>query len=445
MPYGEGSESNQKLQEGWSRLQTEWWKNSGLPTAGTGRTSSILKRLPISGKVFGISYSISGPLILKPLRNKNQNCFNLPARYIIFLHLFLKSKEMLRQITKYRKDIDLCLREFFVRKATDLERVNRWGRDLITRLERFTLNGKMLRGGISLLSYEMYSDGISDEMVKVASALELIHSSLLIHDDIMDRDELRRGRKTIFYQYREMAEKYTGTDSLHIGESFGICAGDIGFYLAFEILSESDIPASFKEKVFTLLSRELSYVGIAQIQDVFFSIPGTIQTEDEILRLYLYKTARYTFSIPFITGAIIAGKGDETITALNDLGENLGILFQIRDDEIGLFGNEEVTGKPVGSDIREGKKTLYIHYLIEKTEGEDRKILEKILAGKDTTPSALNQLHRLADKSGVAVLIKNIFDSYKSRSLRAIKNLDVKDKYRRMLYELVDFVVNRRK
>ncbi|MDP3785119.1 MAG: polyprenyl synthetase family protein [bacterium] len=222
----------------------------------------------------------------------------------------------------YKPPIEAFLDEFLKKKEKELSKINPWGRDALRRLRVFVKRGKTLRGALVILSYLLKQKKVSQEAIAAAAALELAHSSLLIHDDIMDEDFWRRGRKTIFAQYAALAPKRK--KARHFGESMGICAGNLGFFLAFEILPERLRP------VFT---KELVVVDVGQMQDVYFVSGGRI-SRAEVLRMYRYKTARYTFSLPFLMGGILAGLPLSSLRKLEKFGELCGIVFQLRDDEL---------------------------------------------------------------------------------------------------------------
>ncbi len=261
------------------------------------------------------------------------------------------------------------LRDFFAHKQMELAKVNAWGTDVIARYHAFALSGKMIRGCLTILGYEMFTNQSSDEVVKAAAAMEIFQSALLIHDDIMDRDTIRRGDKTIFAQYQKIGEKKKMKDALHFGESMGMCTGDIGFFWAFSLLAQLAVEPTIKTNILSTVTTELTKVGVAQMQDVAFGHQKTMPNEEEILNLYRYKTARYTFSLPLMVGAIVAGQSDKTVKTLEKLGENLGIIFQLKDDQL-----------DAQSDLREGKKTLLQLYGEKRTQ---KKISDLFMQAKD--------------------------------------------------------------
>ena len=222
----------------------------------------------------------------------------------------------------YKPRIEVFLDEFLKKKEKELAKVNPWGKDALERLRVFAKRGKTLRGALVILSYLLKEKKVSQETIAAAAALELAHSSLLIHDDIMDEDFLRRGRKTIFAQYVALAPNRK--KARRFGESMGICAGDLGLFLAFEILPRNLQP---------LFAKELVAVCVGQMQDIASAGRNKLKKRD-ILELYRYKTARYTFSLPFLMGGVLAGLPGSLLKKLEKFGELCGIVFQLRDDEL---------------------------------------------------------------------------------------------------------------
>jgi geranylgeranyl diphosphate synthase type I len=187
----------------------------------------------------------------------------------------------------------------------------------------------------------------------------------------------------MYDQYIGLAEQNDFNDAYHIGEALGICAGDIAYFLAFELLGDSPLSDRTKATLVALCAKELSHVGVAQMVDVFWGADKTAISVDDVLHLYTYKTARYTFSLPLMNGGIAAEQDERTITSLEQIGTYMGIIFQIKDDQLGMFGGIDTIGKPIGSDVREGKKTLFYHYLMEDSDREIRKRVSSLFGKQD--------------------------------------------------------------
>lgn len=365
---------------------------------------------------------------------------------IIFIQAYsVLEVHLAADLEKYKNSIEKYLKNFFFSLKEELSDVNRWGSDLSDRLLEFSLQGKMIRGALTIASCEMLSGTVPPWIIPVAGAFELIHSSLLIHDDIMDNDLYRRGEKTIFFQYIDIGKGEIRGDSSHFGKSLGICAGDIGFFLAQKILSDTELNPETRNRIFEFWANELVRVGLAQMQDVYFSISRRQVEEDEILNLYRFKTARYTFSIPLVTGAIAARADRQTISLLEKLGEHMGIIFQIKDDELGLFGTEEETGKPVGTDIRERKQTLYAFYLFKMVPESEAETLRALYEKKTITVSDLQNIKDIITKSGVYEMIEKTVLAHKNDALKLIDALGTEEKWKKILRGLISYIHERRR
>lgn len=271
-----------------------------------------------------------------------------------------------------------------------------WGTDAVGRLEAFCRGGKMIRGALSLLGHRMYGGARPDEALRCAAAMELFQAGFLIHDDIMDRDRTRRGLPSYFWQYAERAEADGLSDPYHSGEALGTCGGDLAFFLGFQLLSMDAPPPGF----LAFCSRELSIVALAQMQDVYWGASAAMPEIDEILGLYTHKTGRYTFSMPLTAGAMLAGKSESDCRCLSRLGELMGIVFQIRDDELGLFGDSGELGKPVGSDLREGKKTIFHRALLDSLDPRDRERIGAYFGSQDSGEKELAEVRALLEGRG---------------------------------------------
>ncbi len=321
---------------------------------------------------------------------------------------------------------------------------SRWYFDAVDRISIFSTSGKMIRGGLILFTEKMFKGDYSRDGVYLAIATELLQSALLIHDDIMDKDIIRRGSKTIFFQYKELGDKEGIRDSYHFGESMGICAGDIALDMCFSAVGYvSNIRVI--NKVIRKFGLELSIVGAGQMEDIYLSGNSYIPTEEEVISVYKMKTSRYSFSLPFSLGAILSEVDDKVIKLLESFGEDLGIIFQIHDDEIGLFGNQEAIGKPTGSDIKENKKTLFFVYLMKFATEEEKKRLSGIFGNENLTMEEVETVLNLIEKYKIREMLLNKKEEFANNAREKIKLLPVEEKYKKQLFELVDYNLSRSK
>ncbi|MCX7820862.1 MAG: polyprenyl synthetase family protein [Brevinematales bacterium] len=349
---------------------------------------------------------------------------------------------MLEKIKDYKNVISERVIERLSEFEKKLKNINRWGEDVVNRLKNFLLLGKFIRGGLVLFTEEMYSGKFSPAAIDIAVSCELFQAGLLIHDDIMDQDTMRRQNKTIFYQYKEVFDELT-SESYHFGESMGICAGDIAYFLGFDNLSQIDIDKNILIKIIGLFSREMVYVGLGQMQDVYYSSTDKELNEDKILSIYLYKTARYTFSLPLMAGAMLAGIPNEEIRKLEALGENFGIVFQIKDDELGMFGSYEKIGKPIGSDIQEKKKTFYYYYLNELANQRDFETIKNIYSKKEIDNNDVEVIRNLIEKYKIQEKINEKLCLFSDFIRDGIKSLTASENYKKELFEFLDYNLTR--
>jgi geranylgeranyl diphosphate synthase type I len=350
------------------------------------------------------------------------------------------------------------LRRVLDSRSAELGRINGWGPDMVARFLAFSIKGKMIRGGLLLLGWEMHAKrsttgpggaaaarATSRDVLRAAAAIEILHSSLLIHDDIMDNDRLRRGDRTIFAQYEQAGRRARAVDPAAFGRSMGTCAGDAGYFLACEALARLSFDATRRASLIGLISRELTYVAVAQMQDLAFAASPRIPSREEVLALYLYKTARYTFSLPLMAGALIAGAPSSEQRRLSELGERLGVIFQVRDDEMGIFGSEKQTGKPVGSDIREGKKTLLYIELLRRVRGTERRGLTSLFGKPDLTPAESKRVGEAIEDLGARRTIQELTEGLAAEARSIIRSLPIPDEHARVLNEICDGSLHRKR
>lgn len=343
-----------------------------------------------------------------------------------------------------KKGINDYLQTFFSLHLVDPILSKKKHKDAFQRINQFTSRGKMIRGSLVSLGYQLFQQDSPKDLIKVGAAIELLQSALLIHDDIMDQDETRRGAPTLYKQYSDNNLAQDSREPEHTGVSLGICAGDLSIFLAFDLLNKTETKASIYRKLVDLFSREMLIVGTAQMDDVAWGSSRTLPEKKQVLELYKHKTGRYTFSLPLAAGAIMAGQDSKTIEVLMELGENLGILFQIRDDELGLTGDEQKLGKPIGSDIKEGKKTLHYLQLLSHISEEERKTLDPLFGNQDASEKDIRLVLSMIEKYRIPEAIRNEFQGIAEKTENMINTLEVQsESNRELLKQLYAYITKR--
>ncbi len=318
-------------------------------------------------------------------------------------------------------------------------------KDAFKRIQTFVPKGKLLRGIQVLLGYELCGGTTTEKIVEAGSAYEILAAMILVHDDIMDNDLMRRGSQSIFAQYIDIGRQEKIANPLLYGQSMGICVGDIGYFAAYEILAQSASDYETTQKLISYLSRELQILGSAQMTDIFYASSSYEPNENEILDMFRNKTGRYSIVVPLTLGAILAQAPQATINKINNLGESLGIIFQIKDDELGLYGDEKTIGKPLGSDIRENKKTLYRSLLMKKTSEEEKTTLSKIFGNKDITTKEIEFVKHLIHSYGIDAEIQKKTDSLSHEAHSIVDSIQTEAEYKSLLKEFIELNLQRKK
>ncbi len=263
-----------------------------------------------------------------------------------------------------------------------------------------------------------------------AAGVELVHNFTLIHDDIIDRDEFRRGVPTVHKLW---------------GEPLAIIAGDLLFAKAFEVLNDAvarGVPPQRVEKAYHVLARASRIVAEGQALDMLFEDLERVSMDDYLDMVYRKTGALFEASA--ILGGLVATDDEEIIEALGEYGRNLGIAFQIRDDILGLIGDEKVLGKPVYSDIREGKKTILVIYALSKLDADARDKLLSVLGKRNATREELEEAARLIRETGAVDYAESVARDYVGRAKTALNKIDfVDEEAKRLLEQLVDFIATR--
>jgi geranylgeranyl diphosphate synthase, type I len=337
-----------------------------------------------------------------------------------------------------KKDITKFLNSFLLVKEKKFHKYNKWGPDLIRKYRDFCQRGKLIRGSIVIWSHDVYSGTSRKDAIIAGSALELFQSAILIHDDIIDNDDKRRGKRSFFADYAVRGKQENIKSSADFGKGMAICAADVGFFLVYEILSGIKNSALLKEML-EIVSQEFEKVGLGEMQDIYMGMSSKEFSEKEILTMYRYKTARYTFSLPLVMGCVLAGKKND-IALLEKLGELMGLIYQTTDDFLGIFGKTSETRKPVGNDITANKKTLFRFYLHKILKSYD--VIQKLF-GRQITMDELIKLRIRIKKEGISEKIGRLISEWEKESLSLIFSLHISESYKNNMHVLLNWLKNR--
>ncbi len=315
----------------------------------------------------------------------------------------------------------------------ELDKLDKWGEDSLSRISEFIVRGKLIRGILVVAGYKALGGKEKDKILSVASSIELLHTGFLMHDDVMDQDEMRRGKPSIHIAYSDLFKKENLPDPGKNGESFAVCLGNIAYFLAFDFISGSGFEAETTNRLNRILNREAVLTGFGQMNDIYTAASDTIPDENTIINTYIMKTARYTFALPLQFGAVCCNIPEKTIEKLIGIGEKIGVIFQLRDDELNLFGEVSGTGKSVGSDISEGKKTLLFSMLMKKVSPKEKTELFDIFSKNILSKKDLGKIKTLVEDTGVLKKQRTIISEISKETATMIKELETPENYKNIL------------
>lgn len=346
------------------------------------------------------------------------------------------------QLNLFRNRFDPILAAFLAKETEAARTIRPELAELLKVSAEFIMaGGKRLRPAFTYFGYKAVGDQDDEAILKAAVPMELVHAGALVHDDVMDNSDVRRGKPTV----HKVFEKNWG--SAATGTATAIVAGDQILALADRAFSEyPHFDDRFQEarKVFDQMSVEINY---GQYLDVIGNLMGLVD-EDWVMKVMRYKTAGYTIEKPLLTGAILAGANSQQRETLSGYGIPLGIAFQIRDDILGMFGNEAEVKKPVDSDLKEGKKTLLVVHAVSELEKqhreEERGRFFKILGNQGLTKEDYEWVQGLMTKTGALEYCENQVAVLTEQAKQSLATRDFEPQAKKYLMGIADYLVARR-
>jgi geranylgeranyl pyrophosphate synthase len=265
------------------------------------------------------------------------------------------------------------------------------------------------------MAYKLSGKSVPEGVWQAAMATELVHTALLMHDDFMDQDVLRRGMPTTQAYFGKQHGK-------HFGDSMAVCAGDVVLSLGFETLVKCGLPAEMILEATAHLQRTVTQTAIGQAHDVAMGfVPSW--TEDDVLAVYKAKTSLYTYENPLILGAIFAGLSKEICEILKTYALYGGLAFQIHDDILGVFGDSEKTGKSTDSDLRQGKRTLLALKTLEMGTKEQKVAFELVWGKEAANSEEIDRAKKAILESGALEYTRNLATDFANKAVEALEEL----------------------
>lgn len=342
-----------------------------------------------------------------------------------------------------------CFEDFTMRVME-----NPFVREALKSLIKQNEGGKRIRGTLIKLGEQIASHGRSQNYLPVAVGYELFQTSVLIHDDIIDRSSTRRGKVTIHIESAENIKEAQGgklkeEDAAHYGISRALCIGDYGFFISYQFLAGCAVDSAVLAKIYQLYSQILAMTCEGEIMDTLLPVESILSQNDyaayqkTVFQIYELKTAWYTLAGPLMLGSVCGG-GDEALTdLLKQIAIPLGIAFQIKDDLLGIYSSDEALGKSVLSDIREGKQTILFGAAWQKADREQKKLLERHYGNPKADKQDLEVIRKLFEETGAKRYAEEEIRRLSDLSRELIQNDLIDKEYQAILYGLVSYQTGR--
>jgi geranylgeranyl diphosphate synthase type I len=311
-----------------------------------------------------------------------------------------------------------------------------------------TQGGKRLRPALVYYTYRACGGAADEEVLPLALSTELLHTYLLIHDDIMDHAEFRRGLPAAHVRFSDAhrAHGFHG-DADDFGRSAAILLGDLAQSWAVELAARVSTGRGIAgghgggelARCFSAMCQEV--IGGQYLELIVAQRRAA--TEEELLRVLRLKSGRYTAERPIQLGALLAGAPPEVLAELSRYGAAVGEAFQLQDDLLGMFGDPDTVGKPVDADLKEGKFTFLIHHALAKATPEQRRALDAALGDPEATPEQTAAARRVLAETGAREAVAAMIGERLRAARSALAAMDLQAEGRLFLAGLIDYLWGR--
>lgn len=336
------------------------------------------------------------------------------------------------------ESVSARLDALFAERRPSLESLSPELGPVVDQLVAFTSGGKRTRARFLAAGARMSKSAPDPDLgravVEAATALELFHAAALVHDDILDRSDTRRGRPSTHRAFEALhrANGWVG-DGAHFGLSAAILAGDLLLMWSDDLRLDAAtrVRTSRGQAASAEFSKMRTEVTAGQYLDVAAELAwqqiARDDRADRAIAIAASKSARYSVEAPLVIGARLAGADDDLVERIRAMGLPLGLAFQVRDDVLSVFGDEQLTGKPSGDDLREGKRTLIIAEVDKRADASTRNFFEKRLGSADLSREEITQMQSAIRDCGALDAVEQHIQQWLDEALAAMANIELDD------------------
>lgn len=335
-----------------------------------------------------------------------------------------------------RERVSAALVEFVDEQVPTLISISKELEPIAEVLVRFIAGGKRLRPVLAWWGWRAAGGADDNAMIRAAASLELLQACALIHDDVMDGSDTRRGAPSAHRRQESLHQSNQWSGSAQaFGVASSILLGDLCLSWTDQLLFESGLESAALLRAKPILDATRTELMAGQYLDVVEQARADI-TPERALRVARYKSAKYTIERPLHLGAALADGPPDLITALSGYGLPLGEAFQLRDDVLGVFGDPQTTGKPAGDDLREGKQTYLVASALQTASSQQQRLLQTSLGRADLSDADIERLRELIVETGALARTEALIAESSDAALAALTQTDLQNNSREVLEAL---------
>jgi geranylgeranyl diphosphate synthase type I len=334
-------------------------------------------------------------------------------------------------LNRYSKLVDDKLKDFFVETESVAQAYHPFIGKVYSNMEEFVLRkGKRIASCSTLLTYKGYTGNVDDQILKVCVGIELYRHCILVHDDLVDKDDFRRGRKTFHLLLAENHDE-------RLGSGTAVFTGDMMYALALQLMLNSGFSQEKLGKVALLLSEGYRNVNESQTLDLLFEYKDPDVDEWYVMAS---KRAASLFKTTILIGAILGNTPETDIQVLGEAAMHMGYSFDIQDDIIDTFASEEQYGRPPAGDLLLGKKPLHITYALKLADKEGVNTLTKLTAEKQISPENLELVRQIISESGGLDAAKKKSKEHAEKARQLIAETSLSGETKKFFASLITYI-----
>jgi len=301
--------------------------------------------------------------------------------------------------------------------------------------------GKRLRPILFTAGYLGFAAKPAPGLYKSALSTELLHDFMLIHDDIIDKSPLRRGKPSMHAMLDASLNRHKNIK--FNGQDLAIITGDVIYAIAVKAFLSIKENLNRKEKALKIFIEAAMHTGSGEFIELMSGVKSIEEiSKKDIYKIYDYKTSHYTFSTPLAAGATLAGANQEQVNKLFKFGVYLGRAFQIKDDILGMFGDENKIGKSTLSDLQEAKKTLLIYQAYKNSPDKDKLTIKKLFTKETVTRQDLFTARKIIESSGALDYAKKEISRLANSARNLIQSSKIKKEYKSLLLQYCNSILS---